>query len=71
MRNIDVARRGRWSVLPARVAVLGTLWLLSGLRVFAAEAVELPPFGSQEYLILGIVLLLAFTALGFGFYLLQ
>jgi K(+)-stimulated pyrophosphate-energized sodium pump len=50
---------------------LGGLWLLSGLKAFAAEAVELPPFGSQEYLILGIVLLLAFTALGFGFYLLQ
>jgi K(+)-stimulated pyrophosphate-energized sodium pump len=51
--------------------LLSVLWLLSGLRAFAGEAVELPPFGSQEYLILGIVLLLAFTALGFGLYLLQ
>ena len=31
----------------------------------------MPPFGTQEYLILGIVLLLAFAALGFGFYLLR
>lgn len=71
MRNADMAQRDGWAVIPSRVALLGVLWLLSGLRVFAAEAVELPPFGSQEYLILGIVLLLAFTALGFGFYLLQ
>ncbi|GIV05387.1 MAG: K(+)-insensitive pyrophosphate-energized proton pump [Fimbriimonadales bacterium] len=71
MRNIGVAQRVGWAVIPARVAILGALWLLSGMRVFAAEAVELPPFGSQEYLILSIVLLLAFTALGFGFYLLR
>ncbi|OYT73784.1 MAG: hypothetical protein CFK49_10355, partial [Armatimonadetes bacterium JP3_11] len=71
MRNADVGRRDGWAVIPARTALLGGLWLLSGLKAFAAEAVELPPFGSQEYLILGIVLLLAFTALGFGFYLLQ
>ncbi|MCX7924473.1 MAG: sodium-translocating pyrophosphatase, partial [Fimbriimonadales bacterium] len=46
------------------------LWLLTGLRAFAGEAVELPPFGSQEYLILGVVMALAFAALGFGLYLL-
>ncbi len=71
MRNADAGRRGGWAVIPARATLLGGLWLLSGLKAFSAEAVELPPFGSQEYLILGIVLLLAFAALGFGFYLLQ
>ncbi len=71
MKNADAVQRGGWAVIPERAAFLGVLWLLSGLKAFAAEAVELPPFGSQEYLILGIVMLLAFAALGFGLYLLQ
>ena len=68
MRNTDAGMRVGWAVIPARAASIALLWLLTGLFAFAAEAVELPPFGSQEYLILGIVLLLAFAALGFGFY---
>jgi hypothetical protein len=71
MRNTDAGVRVGWAVIPARAASIGLLWLLTGLFAFAAEAVELPPFGSQEYLILGIVLLLAFAALGFGVYLLR
>jgi hypothetical protein len=71
MRNTDAGVRVGWAVIPARAASIALLWLLTGLFAFAAEAVELPPFGSQEYLILGIVLLLAFAALGFGFYLLR
>ena len=71
MRNTDAGVRVGWAVIPARAAVLVVLWLLTGLMAFAGEAVELPPFGTQEYLILGIVLLLAFAALGFGFYLLR
>lgn len=70
MRHADAGRRGGWAVIPARAAILGVLWLLTGLRAFAGEAVELPPFGSQEYLILGVVMALAFAALGFGLYLL-
>ena len=71
MRNTDAGVRVGWAVIPARAASIALLWLLTGLFAFAAEAVELPPFGSQEYLILGIVLLLAFAALGFGVYLLR
>jgi K(+)-stimulated pyrophosphate-energized sodium pump len=71
MRNTDAGVRVGWAVIPARAAVSVLLWLLTGLMAFAGEAVELPPFGTQEYLILGIVLLLAFAALGFGFYLLR
>jgi len=71
MRNTDAGVRVGWAVIPARAVVLVVLWLLTGLMAFAGEAVELPPFGTQEYLILGIVLLLAFAALGFGFYLLR
>ena len=71
MRNTDAGVRVGWAVIPARAVVLVVLWLLTGLFAFAGEAVELPPFGTQEYLILGIVLLLAFAALGFGFYLLR
>jgi len=71
MRNTDAGVCVGWAVIPARAVVLVVLWLLTGLMAFAGEAVELPPFGTQEYLILGIVLLLAFAALGFGFYLLR
>jgi len=71
MRNTDAGMRVGWAVIPARAVSIALLWLLTGLFAFAAEAVELPPFGSQEYLILGIVLLLAFAALGFGVYLLR
>jgi K(+)-stimulated pyrophosphate-energized sodium pump len=45
-------------------------WLSGLMGAYAAEAVELPPFGSTEYAILGLVLLLAFAALAFGGYLL-
>jgi hypothetical protein len=71
MRNTDAGVRVGWAVIPARAASIALLWLLTGLFAFAAEAVELPPFRTQEYLILGIVLLLAFAALGFGVYLLR
>ncbi|CUU37750.1 MAG: sodium-translocating pyrophosphatase [Armatimonadetes bacterium] len=55
----------------ARLGLLAFLWLWSSTGVFAAEAVQLPPFGSQEYLILAIVLGMAFVALGYGFYLMR
>ena len=53
-----------------RAWMLATVWLLSVAGAYAGEAVELPPFGSTEYAILGLVLLLAFAALAFGGYLL-
>jgi uncharacterized membrane protein len=53
-----------------RAWALAALWLLSVAGAYAGEAVELPPFGSTEYAILGLVLLSAFAALAFGGYLL-
>jgi K(+)-stimulated pyrophosphate-energized sodium pump len=53
-----------------RFGAIALLWLLSVASALAGEAVELPPFSSTEYAILGLVLLLAFAALAFGGYLL-
>ncbi len=71
MEHAKAGNRRGLAVIPVRVGSVAGLWLLGVLNAFSAEAVELPPFGSQEYLILGVVLFLAFLALGFGFYLLR
>ncbi|MFQ3610466.1 MAG: sodium-translocating pyrophosphatase, partial [Fimbriimonadales bacterium] len=71
MEHAKAGNRRGLAVIPVRIGAIAGLWLLGVLKAFSAEAVELPPFGSQEYLILGVVLFLSFLALGFGFYLLR
>ncbi|MCS7064698.1 MAG: sodium-translocating pyrophosphatase [Fimbriimonadales bacterium] len=66
---VKVMQSNRRRALRARSGAAAALWLLSVAGAFAGEAVELPPFGSTEYAILGLVLLLAFAALAFGGYL--
>lgn len=69
MSDLSQLNFARW-LKPRALHWLLILWLgLLSSTGYSAEAVDLPPFGQQEYLILGIVIALAFVALGYGMWL--
>jgi K(+)-stimulated pyrophosphate-energized sodium pump len=64
MHLIKRAGRGRFALLASTLFAL-----LAVSRAHAAEAIELPPFGPTERMVLWVVLLFALLAVGFGLWL--